>query len=102
MPLRSENATVISSKGGRFDFGGKFGGSNVLFGLSGAEWEGLSWIEFEGCSGAGAPCIFIDDVTFRVPEPGSLTLAGIGVAALLLVHRRRKQALSPSTETVAA
>jgi hypothetical protein len=89
---------VLSSKGGRFDFGGQ-SPDPVVHLLSGSAWQDVQWIEFGGrCS--GAPCILLDDVTFGiatpVPEPEALAMMALGfglvVAATGRPRRRRRDA----------
>lgn len=79
-----------SSKGGFVEFGAFKPGSTTpsLVELKGTEWAGVEWIEFGGMC-PGAPCIRLDDLTLRVPTPGTLPLIAIATVALIGARRRK-------------
>ena len=73
-----------SSKGGSKSIGGISG----LVSFSGDEWQSLSYLKIRTITG-GDILNQIDNIVLSpVPEPGALTLMGIGVAAMLAVHRK--------------
>lgn len=83
-------ATVVSSKGGVFDFCPfPYCGDWTHFELSGSEWEGVKWIVFAGDM-PGAPITRVDNLAFRVPSPGTLALLVIGLAGLAFSRRGKR------------
>jgi hypothetical protein len=85
-----ENALIISSKGGVIgEFGGWIGdGDDVVdVSVSGGEWSGVRWI-MASLDGPGQPVMFLDNMTFRVPSPGTLPLVAVAMVALLFGRRK--------------
>jgi hypothetical protein len=88
---------VLSSNGGSFGFSVlPPPGDNTAFRpqiFSGAQWTGLSWIAFQG-GGGGAPTTPLDNILFNVnavPEPTTLAMVGLALAAGGAARRRKQQ-----------
>ncbi len=61
--------------------------------FTGPGWRDITWL-FVVSGDSGNPNRGFDDLVFRIPEPASLALLGIGLVALGLARRRGSCALS--------
>ena len=78
--------------GGGLTSGDWLGASSIAFGAAGGGASGLpaySLISTAGPNGQGTPIATGWDLYTVVPEPGTLALGGLGVAAMLIFRRRK-------------
>jgi hypothetical protein len=77
---------ILSSKGGVFDFPTVPPSDSGSFTFTGPAWTGISWLLMSGGSGTPAG---VDNMTFRVPEPQTLALLGLGLLGLAFTRSRK-------------
>lgn len=82
-----EGGWLKSSKGGVFNWGWGYTSFTTEI-LNGPEWSNIEWIAFYG-GGSGEPLYSIDNLTFQVPNPGTLALVSAAIPALFGIGRRR-------------
>jgi len=76
---------------GNFAGGGSIGTTIALGAFSSYNfgWTGLSSIRFDSLAGAGDQYWGVDNISVRVPEPGTLALLGIGLLGMGLARRTK-------------